>query len=131
MFLKCFNEIQKKLKRGEILSFSSIGKERVEFNAHRIFYAETVIENFPSLELKEFSCTAGGEMEYNPDIHQYDNDKTYGRLSLRVILFQEKIGDNYGYCKNLGGLGNQMFQYAFARALKEKGVDVRIDLKSL
>lgn len=27
------------------------------------------------------------------------------------------------------GLGNQMFQYAFARALKEKGVDVRIDLK--
>ncbi len=29
-------------------------------------------------------------MEYNPDIHQYDNDKTYGRLSLRVILFQEK-----------------------------------------
>jgi len=27
------------------------------------------------------------------------------------------------------GLGNQMFQYAYARALKEKGVEVRIDLK--
>ena len=26
------------------------------------------------------------------------------------------------------GLGNQMFQYAYARALKEKGMDVRIDL---
>lgn len=26
------------------------------------------------------------------------------------------------------GLGNQMFQYAYARALKEKGIDVRIDL---
>lgn len=26
------------------------------------------------------------------------------------------------------GLGNQMFQYAYARALKEKGVDVRLDL---
>ena len=26
------------------------------------------------------------------------------------------------------GLGNQMFQYAYARALKERGVDVRLDL---
>ena len=26
------------------------------------------------------------------------------------------------------GLGNQMFQYAYARALKEKGIDVRLDL---
>lgn len=26
------------------------------------------------------------------------------------------------------GLGNQMFQYAYARALKDKGVDVRLDL---
>lgn len=26
------------------------------------------------------------------------------------------------------GLGNQMFQYAYARALKEKGMDVRLDL---
>ena len=27
------------------------------------------------------------------------------------------------------GLGNQLFQYAYARALKEKGLDVRLDLK--
>lgn len=26
------------------------------------------------------------------------------------------------------GLGNQMFQYAYARALKEKGIDVRLDI---
>ena len=26
------------------------------------------------------------------------------------------------------GLGNQMFQYAYARALAEKGIDVRLDL---
>lgn len=26
-------------------------------------------------------------------------------------------------------LGNQMFQYAYARALKEKGIDVRLDLE--
>lgn len=26
------------------------------------------------------------------------------------------------------GLGNQMFQYAYARALKEKGIDVRLDM---
>ncbi len=26
------------------------------------------------------------------------------------------------------GLGNQMFQYAYARALREKGADVRLDL---
>ncbi len=61
LVFKCFNEIQKKIKKRRNFIFSlPIGKERVEFNAHRIFYAETVIENFPSLELKEFSCTAGG-----------------------------------------------------------------------
>ena len=26
------------------------------------------------------------------------------------------------------GLGNQLFQYAYARALKERGLDVRLDL---
>ncbi len=88
---KCFNEIQKKLKRGGNFYLSlPIGKERVEFNAHRIFYAETVIENFPSLELKEFSCTAGGEMEYNPDIHQYDNDKHMGDYRYGLFYFKKK-----------------------------------------
>ena len=81
----------KKLKRGGNFYLSlPIGKERVEFNAHRIFYAETVIENFPSLELKEFSCTAGGEMEYNPDIHQYDNDKHMGDYRYGLFYFKKK-----------------------------------------
>lgn len=67
---KCFDNIQRKLKVGGRLYISvPIGKERVEFNAHRVFYASTVIECFQGLSLEEFSCTAQGKIEYNADIH--------------------------------------------------------------
>ena len=32
--------------------------------------------------------------------------------------------------KIIGGLGNQMFQYAYAKALQQKGYEVKIDISA-
>lgn len=86
----CFNNIQKKLKKdGRLYISVPIGKERVEFNAHRVFYAKTVIECFSSLQLEEFSCTAGGKIEYDVDIHRYDNDLHNGEYRYGLFLFRK------------------------------------------
>lgn len=72
---KCFDSIQKKLKTGGHLYISvPIGQERVEFNAHRVFYPSTILECFSELNLVEFSCADNTEIEKNVDIHKYDNE---------------------------------------------------------
>ena len=88
---KCFENIQKKLKKGGNLYISvPIGRERVEFNAHRIFFASTIIECFHGLHLKEFSCIAEGKIEYNTDIHKYDNDPHNGEWRYGLFHFYKK-----------------------------------------
>lgn len=85
---KCFANIQKKLKKGGRLYISlPIGKERVEFNAHRVFYASTVLGCFNSLQLVEFSCTSQGKIEYNVDIHKYDDDSHNGEYRYGLFCF--------------------------------------------
>lgn len=85
---KCFAEIQKKIKQGGHLYLSlPIGKERVEFNAHRVFYAKTIIESFFSMELKEFSCTADGQIEYDVGINAYDEDLHHGDYRYGLFHF--------------------------------------------
>lgn len=85
---KCFAEIQKKIKRGGNLYISvPVGKERVEFNAHRVFYADTIIGSFSYMKLKEFSCAADGKIEYHADIHGYDNDSHYGDYRYGLFHF--------------------------------------------
>ena len=87
----CFAEIQKKIKSGGNLYISvPIGRERLEFNAHRIFYASTLIENFSTLELKEFSCTAEGKIEYNVEICKYDQDFHPGDYRYGLFHFVKK-----------------------------------------
>lgn len=84
----CFDNIQRKLKKGGRLYISvPIGKERVEFNAHRVFYASTIIECFSTLHLEEFSCTAQGKIEYNVDIHEYDDDSHNGNYRYGLFSF--------------------------------------------
>lgn len=88
---KCFDNIQRKLKKGGELYISlPVGKERVEFNAHRVFYASTVIDCFSSLHLEEFSCTAAGMIEYNVEIHKYDTDKHNGNFRYGLFHFVKK-----------------------------------------
>ena len=85
---KCFENIQRKLKKGGRLYISvPVGKERVEFNAHRVFYASTIIECFSTLHLEEFSCAAEGKIEYHVDIHKYDNDPHNGEYRYGLFSF--------------------------------------------
>lgn len=85
---KCFENIQRKLKPGGKLYISlPVGKERLEFNAHRVFYPSTVIDCFSSLTLEEFSCTSDGKIEYGVDIHKYDNDLHNGNYRYGMFYF--------------------------------------------
>lgn len=84
----CFDNIQKKLKKGGKLYISvPIGKERVEFNSLRVFYPETIVNCFGSLKLEEFSCTADGSLEKNVDLHKYDNDPNNGNFRYGLFSF--------------------------------------------
>ncbi len=70
----CFEQIQKKMKKGGKLYISvPVATDRVQFNAHRIFYAETIIKNFNHLNLLEYSAIMDRKIHYNVDIHAYDN----------------------------------------------------------
>ena len=54
--IKAISNITKMLKKNGTLHFSApIGKQRIEFNAHRVFSYEQIIEYFKELELIEFS----------------------------------------------------------------------------
>lgn len=87
----CFANIQDKLKKGGKLYLSvPIGKERVEFNAHRVFYAATVVESLPQLKLEEFSCIADGAIEYDVEIHKYDADNHDGNYRYGLFRFIKK-----------------------------------------
>lgn len=90
---KCFNEIQRVMKKGGNLYISvPVGKERVEFNAHRVFYASTIIESFQDMELKEYSCTVEGgqNIRYNVAVHQYDEDSHHGNYRYGLFHFVKK-----------------------------------------
>lgn len=88
---KCFKAIYKKTKRGGDIYISvPVGWEHVEFNAHRVFFASTIVDAFKGCKLVEYSCTANGYIEYNIDIHKYDEDKGLG--AGRFGLFHFKKG---------------------------------------
>jgi hypothetical protein len=87
---KCFANIQKKLKKSGRLYISiPIGNERVEFNAHRVFYASTIIDCFNKLHLEEFSCVSQDKIEYNVDIHKYDEDSHNGEWRYGLFSFKK------------------------------------------
>lgn len=87
---ECFANIQKKMKKGGRLYISvPIGMERIEFNAHRVFFASTIVDNFSSMQLKEFSCVAERKIEYDVEIHKYDNDLHNGEHRYGLFLFEK------------------------------------------
>lgn len=89
---RCFENIQNKMRRGGNLYISvPVGRERVEFNAHRIFYAETIIECFSQMELVEYSCAAEQKIEQCVPIHKYDTDEHNGEFRYGLFHFVKSV----------------------------------------
>lgn len=85
---KCFKAIQSKLKKGGHLYLSvPVGRERLEFNAHRIFFASTIIDQFSFLKLEEYACVSQGEIEHDVEIHKYDDDFHNGEWRYGLFHF--------------------------------------------
>lgn len=70
--IKAINELKRITKPGgDILFVTPVGKQRIEFNAHRIYSFELVKELFAGCDLVEFSLVpdAGGLIEHaNPQL---------------------------------------------------------------
>ncbi len=68
-----------------------MGREHVEFNAHRIFYPKTIINELKEMELVEFSTTGLFEdgLRCNEDINKYNNVETHGLL-FGLFVFVKK-----------------------------------------
>ena len=88
---KCFYSIERKVMAGGNIYISvPVGKEHIEFNAHRVFYASTIINAFTHCELIEYSYTNNGYIEYNIDVHKYDDDITIGGTGFGLFHFTKK-----------------------------------------
>ena len=87
---KCFKAIGDKVREGGNIYLSvPVGQEHLEFNAHRVFYASTIVEAFSQYQLEEYSCTSNGYIEYNVDIHKYDNDYSLGGKRFGLFHFRK------------------------------------------
>lgn len=87
---KASDSICKKMKKGGNLYIAvPVGRERVEFNAHRVFFANTIVECFGLMELLEYSCAACNHIENNVAIDKYDNDPHNGEYRYGLFHFRK------------------------------------------
>ena len=88
-WVKGMEELQRVLAPGGRLYFSvPIGKERVEFNAHRIFDPLTIIKNFPGLELTDFAAVnAKGDLDESANWQDYRNVD----YSCGLFIFEKRL----------------------------------------
>ncbi len=89
---EAFSSIQRVLKKGGYAYIAvPIGKEHLEFDAHRIFYASTIVECFSQMELLEFSAVHDAEdyIEYNIDLHKYDDEDDNRGLRFGLFAFRK------------------------------------------
>lgn len=91
---KAFESIQRVMKKGGRIYISvPIGKEHLEFNAHRIFYASTIVDAFDKMQLVEFSVTPRKqekEMEINCDLHKYDFEDDNRGCRFGCFIFEKQ-----------------------------------------
>ena len=68
-----------------------IGWEHLEFDAHRVFYASTIVDSFKPMELVEYSCISGDDLciEKDVPIHKYDECKDYDSLRFGLFCFRK------------------------------------------
>ncbi|MDR2966374.1 MAG: DUF268 domain-containing protein [Methanobacteriaceae archaeon] len=91
-YFKSFKAIQNKIKKnGKVYISVPVGKEHLEFNAHRVFYPETIINSFDEMKLLEFSYINHDidQIEYNVKINKYDKDMSFGGKNFGLFLFQK------------------------------------------
>lgn len=87
----CFNNIQRKLRReGNFYLAVPVGRERLEFNAHRVFYPSTIVASFSSMKLIDFAYTAEGKLERTMDLHKYDTDCHNGNFRYGLFYFVKR-----------------------------------------
>lgn len=87
---KAMKSIQRVVKKGGYAYIAvPIGGEHVEFNAHRVFYASTIVKEFDEMKLIDFQVnTLDSNMclQKCEDIHKYDHEyKNHGE---RFGLFE-------------------------------------------
>lgn len=90
---EAFEAIQRVLKpSGKAYIAVPIGKEHLEFNAHRVFYAQTVVDCFSDMKLLEFSSIHDSEdyIEYNIDLHKYDHEVDNKGMRFGLFAFEKK-----------------------------------------
>ncbi len=88
---KAFDSIQKKMQSGGNIYISvPIGNEHLEFNAHRVFFAQTIVDCFENSELKEFSSCYLDEYIENIDIHRYDDWEKLGGDRFGLFWFVKR-----------------------------------------
>lgn len=94
---RAFESIQRKIKSGGSLYLSvPIGYEHLEFNAHRVFFASTIIDAFHNMKLMEFSVASEQDgLEYKVEINKYDSyrDKGAGKFGLFYFLKDSDFPD--------------------------------------
>ncbi len=90
---EAFAAIQRVLRPGGRAYIAvPIGREHLEFNAHRIFYAQTIIDCFSEMMLLEFSTVHDSDdcIEYNADIHKYDQEEDNGGMRFGLFAFEKR-----------------------------------------
>ncbi len=87
---KCFAAIQRKIAQGGMCYISvPIGKEHLEFNAHRVFYASTIRDYFSQMELVEFSSAYREQFKTDIDLHKYDEWTEWGGDRFGLFRFRK------------------------------------------
>ena len=91
---KAMKSIQRVLKKGGHAYIAvPIGAEHLEFNIHRIFFAQTIVDEFDQMELIDFqvnNLSVDMELEKNPSIHQFDNEWENGGARFGLFEFVKK-----------------------------------------
>ena len=85
---KCFDSIQRKLKKGGDLYLAlPIGKDRVLFNGAREFTPSTIVNSFNKVTLKEFSYTPGKVFVHDVAIDSFDVNYKYPEGCIGLFHF--------------------------------------------
>lgn len=90
---KCFSAISGKIKSGGNIFISvPIGREHVEFNAHRVFAPSTILDAFSSFDLIEYSNAYKDTFEKDIDIHKYDEWDEHGGDRFGLFWLRKRSG---------------------------------------